>query len=672
MPRAVPRVPTSDAEARASRDSDGHIEASRGEHAGDRGSDGGGLPPWRRIARKVLIGLAIAVVGLYALYVLAANIALKTRIIRDAVGKFPSRSIEYSSAWTLWPGIVHVKDLHIRVQDSSQEFLIVLDDTVTDLDLLALTKRRLHARFVKTHGLSFRLRSRIDPRIDPSPVTYALPPIEGFDAVPFKDVSHYEPPPLGKELEKIFTFDLENVEVDGVREIWVDDYRVEGDGHVRGRLHLAPSRNLEVGRSELELTRGSMWVGKDVVIDDMKGKVAAEIGWFQVRSEYGADVLEHLTVVDAALDGHVSNYSFVEHRYLAGKGVELVGGEGRLHLDVHVRNGELINGTAIGLDAKDLELHFGNRHAKTSGVLAFDVKDREGAPEAQGRLTLTGTDLFVSGSAAEKTPTLTAAQAGIFARSRNLGLAKPFNDLLYSVDVPALKLGDLRVLQRFLPPASTFRIGKGTATAHLHLDATRVDGGGQAAIQVESKGAFVRYRDASLQGNVAIDLKLANLDLAKKSAILSHSTLDVTDVTFTDASKQEPAWWAHFDLEEAALHPAKKDKLTALVAIKMRDVRPILRTYAAGDNMPGWLAKMLTMENFFGRASLRLNDGFDLEDFRARSEDAGIGAQYHSHRGHVRGKILLEYKGLDVGLDIGDGGSKPVLLGAYDWYTGGK
>ena len=629
-------------------------------------------PRWQRITRKVLIGLAIAIVGLYVLYVVAANIAIKTRLVRNAINSFPKRSVEYSSAWTLWPGVVHVKDLRIRVQDTSEEFLFVLDDTVADIDLPALLKYRLHARWVKTHGLSFRFRTRIDPRTDPHPVTYALPPIEGFADVPFKDVDHYDPPPLAAELTKVFTFDLANVEADGVHEIWVDDYRVVGDGLTRGSLHLSPSRSLAVGASHFELLRGSMFVGKDVVVDDMKGQVDATLDWFQPRSAYGIEILEHLTSVDATLDAHAPDLAFIEHRYLAGKSVRLVGGAGPVHLDMHVRHGDLESGTVITHDAKGLELHFGNRSARLTTALRFEVEDREGAPEAQLHLAMTNVGLFVSGSLAEKTPTITATQAAIFARSKNLGLVKPFNDLLYSFDVPALTLADVRVLQRFLPPGTPLRLGKGSLVAHVHLDATRASGGGQATIAAKSDNVFLRYHDASLDGKVAIDLKLGNLMLATMSANASHSTIDLTDFVLTEGTKQQPPWWGHLELDGAAFHPMKKDVLATDVVLKLRDVRPILRTYAAGPGLPEWVAKLLPMENFQGRARLRFNDGIDVDDFRARSDDASVGMRYHAHHGHVKGQILVEDKGLDVGLDISDSGSKPVLLGAYDWYTGGK
>ena len=627
-----------------------------------------GLPPWRRRTRLGLRVFAIAIVSLYALYVVVANIAIKTRLVRDAILKFPKRSVEYGSAWTLWPGVVHVDDLHIRVRDSDFDFLIVVDHAVVDVDLPALMGRKFHARSVDAHGLSYRMRMRIDPKVEPPPVTYALPPIEGLEPVPYQDVP--KPPPLqGKEIEEVFVFDLENIQVDGVHEIWIDDYRWAGEGKVDGKFFLAPARSLAVGPAHVALTDGTLSLGSDSVLEHAGVDARVEVAWFQPRKAVGNEFFKHLSSIDAKIDGHIPSYDFVERRYVGVNGPHVSGGAGDLHLDAHLRDGVITDFTTLTLDAKDLTIEKDKLKAKSSVGVKVSVQDHDGAPEAAGMVTLIGAGVVLPDGGPNAT--LTASEAGLFARTKRLSLSdKPFDDLLYSVDIPQLKLVDLRYFQHLLPKGSPLRIEKGSIAAHVHLDAPLSGKGGQGSVQATCDDGKLSYNDAQLVGHVALDMKLTGVDTHTLDADLSHTTLDLHDVTLILSGDARPPWWGHLELATAKIRPKQKTTLTTHFAMKLRDLRPILSTYATDQGMPKWLTNVVAMEDFAANGDLRVGEGIDLDDFFSASDHASVDARYHSLKGHTKAALLVTWNGLTAGIDIDDSGASPVLIEPTSWFRG--
>lgn len=624
-------------------------------------------PRWQRWLKKLAIGLAIALVGLYVLYLVVGNVLLKTRVIRNAVSAWPSRSFEYGSAYTLWPGIVHVRDVHLRVRDSEIEFLMVIDEARVDLDLFALTHKVVHARSVQARGVSFRQRFRLDGADVAHRTTYALPPIEGFDQVPLKSNIYFGP--TDDAHYDLFTFDFEHVDVTGVRELWVQDYRFAGDAHAQGSFYLRPARKLTVGPASLDIYKGDMHLGPDPVMEGMTGTIHTTIDMFDPRSVTGAEVFDKFTFVDARIDARVPSYAFLEHRYLEGeKPPQLTGGAGSLHLDVRIRKGELESGTDVTLDQKNLGVHLpDSANVATSSQLSFSVKDVDGKPEASMRASLAPVDVRVKG--AEKYP-LRAPTLGVFARSKNLALRKPFNDLLYSIDVPQLEITDLRFFQHLV--GGKIAIGEGAALGKAHLDAQLASESGQGSLSISTHTASARFGDFAVSAMIGLDVKATRLDLSTFNCDLSHSTLDLREVVLTHGSKKEDPWWGKLELDKATLRPALATKLRAEASMVMRDVRPILATYLSTKGLPDWLPKLVTLENFQAHAKVRLGSYLDIDDFASQATNTEVDVRYHEIYTHKHGAIFVKWRDVQTGIEITDDGVKPILIGVREWFDAQK
>ncbi|HVR21618.1 MAG TPA: hypothetical protein VMS65_18010, partial [Polyangiaceae bacterium] len=119
---------------------------------------------WRRLLVAALGAVAIVA----ALYLLVANVVLRSRLLRDAVsgsslnfairGNSTELLLDYESAYSLFPGRVHVEGLRMRGRERTLEWQLTLDNADVALSLRDLLRRRFHATSVRSSGFSIQLR----------------------------------------------------------------------------------------------------------------------------------------------------------------------------------------------------------------------------------------------------------------------------------------------------------------------------------------------------------------------------------------------------------------------------------------------------------------------------------------------------------------------------------
>jgi hypothetical protein len=201
-----------------------------------------------RRARRALRNVAIALLGAWALYLVAVNVFVGTRLLRNLTSYDPGAlRVEYDRAYSILPGRIHVEGLRIRGRDSNVEWLLTIDRCDFGVVFRDLLQRRFHATHVRGDGLSLHARQR-RPTFTPDEAD-ALPPVDGFSDPPYASV----PPPAVTDAEyNLWSIWLEDVVADHVRDIWVDTLRYAGDARVSGRWYFRPVRWLEVGPARRE------------------------------------------------------------------------------------------------------------------------------------------------------------------------------------------------------------------------------------------------------------------------------------------------------------------------------------------------------------------------------------------------------------------------------------
>ncbi len=265
---------------------------------------------WRRalrLTRSTLAGIAIAVGGLLALYAVAMNVFLGTRLFRHLISYDPgSLLVDYDKAYSLWPGRIHVEGLVIRGRDHNVEWTLVLDRCDFGEHFADLLHRQFHAGPVTCDGLNLRLRRR--KAAWTAAEIAATPPVPGFSDPALPEPGPV-PPPLTDANYKLWSIRLDDVEARHVREIWVDTFRSAGDSEVLGRWLFRPQRWLEVGPAKVHVHPVEVGRGQVAALaTDVRGTLEVTVHPVDLLAVRSADIFHDVSVGGSvAADAHLTN-----------------------------------------------------------------------------------------------------------------------------------------------------------------------------------------------------------------------------------------------------------------------------------------------------------------------------------------------------------------------------
>jgi len=322
-----------------------------------------------------------AAAGLFLLTLVAANVVLSTRILRSALDKGPDKThIDYGSARSLWPGHLTVRNLRIRDRDLKAEWVIELDEARVSYSVLGLLSKKFHARTVRGRGLVFRARNRREPERAAREGSRHLPPIPGFSDPPTLRTGEKRPPRTGKE----WTVRVGNLAVDGVRQIWVDTARFDGDGRLTGGFSLRPKVEAEVFPTSLTVRRGRLSLGGAEVLVDLEAALDGLIRRWRPHESPGAAVVRF---VDGKVSFAARSAEKAElDRLLGGFGqIRLERGRLALHGDARLREALARGAVRFSSDdfaARIVDLKFAGKLSGRLAVARYDL--RTGAAELSG------------------------------------------------------------------------------------------------------------------------------------------------------------------------------------------------------------------------------------------------------------------------------------------------
>lgn len=314
------------------------------------------LPAWLRRA-------LVAVVALYALYLIAGNLFLNTSWGESAINRKPDRfQMHWESGRTWWPGRVSLAGVELQGQARRIAWQARAARVEGRIALLPLVQRRLHVPHVRAHEVHGGVR-RMDKELPPPP------PREG-----------------GWELK------FDRIASDSVRRAHFDALVLEGQGDAEvgfykqlrgGPMELMPSK---AGFRDARITRE----GIDIVRD---GALRAEFAIARHRREEAAGV-DKLLKTDARirLDGATSGMD-VRVDPQGGVAVKPVPGTGRARVDLGFARGALVPGSLVqwSMPVTGHDIAGAERNDALGIALAVDqdiVLKAVVPPRADGRLSL--------------------------------------------------------------------------------------------------------------------------------------------------------------------------------------------------------------------------------------------------------------------------------------------
>jgi hypothetical protein len=477
---------------------------------------------WRR-----LVAAALGIVATVAVsYLVIANVLLRTRLLRNAISSSPvsfaiggnssDLRLDYASAYSILPGRVHVEGLSIRGRERDVEWFLTLDHADVALSLLDLLKRSFHSRHVRSSGFTIRARLRLDPADATPEVVAALPPIPGFADPPLLDEGP-APPPLTDATYKLWMVDLEDVDVEHVREVWIHTVRSEGDTRVHGRWIFRPQRWLEVGPATVDANGVDVSYGTLPLAIGLRGSIVATVHPFDLREPTGLEVFDHVSS-SGQLRGRVNVADAL--RLLASRSaVRFTRCDAPLDAHVILDHGKLADGTRVRTEATDCEIE--------ADGLAFEAPIRTDVGVDGNLATI---DTRVTGLRVSRFRVEQASVASIEATvtSRHLQLAHLFDDARFALEVGGAQTNDLGRWKPYLPSTPTFVIRSAIVTADGHADGSLVERRGRAWLRLLARSLTVEHGSDQFAADVTTEAQLGEVSLSAAAGVATLAADDVT------------------------------------------------------------------------------------------------------------------------------------------------
>jgi hypothetical protein len=272
--------------------------------------------------RRWLKRAALVAIALAALWLLVVNVALNTPPLLSALNRRPDRfRLEWSAAWCVVPGRVHVHGLRLESRASRTGWAMEVDRAFGRIDLRALTDRTLRLRELHGEGVRSDLFVR---REEPAPRRAAAP--NARRRAPWR-----------------FAFD--SIELRHVRQVRFSGLRLTGDSTAAGALLIVPGREVKLERARFEMADAQLRQGSRVLVSRLRLAADAELGPYAPREHRGLGGWDFLTGSLTA-KGEVDDLPLVDRVRATGSH-----SPGALTAGLRVERGRLLPGSAVRLTA---------------------------------------------------------------------------------------------------------------------------------------------------------------------------------------------------------------------------------------------------------------------------------------------------------------------------------
>lgn len=621
------------------------------------------------MTRRRLYWMMGSVVGLIALCVaalfVAGNVFLKTDLAHEVINRRPEKlRVDYASARSPWPGRVVVEDFRIRGQTRKVQWEASADRLEGDIALMALVGKRFVASDVRGEGVVFRLRRRRDAFEELEVPASQTPPVSGLENPPERPPEEIYTLP---EDRRRWTVELRDWKLDDVGEIWIDQYRYRGRAEVEGGFTVRLKRTTRVRPTTLEFRGGNLVVGEETVAGGVEGVLSIESDRFRHREVRGIETISRFDVGLEAI-GNVRGVRFLNLYLEALPWLVFEEGGGELEADLQVADGSFRPGSSLRFRPSALVLRMLDYRARGSGRLDWAATERSGgSAELRTRF-----DDFSIERAGLGRPHVRGRGLTVAVTSGDLSIPPSFEGSVVRADLPVAEVPDFSFYNAYIPEAAGIEItgGSGTISGRFEL---RTDGGtGSGGLDLEGRDVRAAWEDGTITGDLRLRSRFPTIDLERRRFGLGGSTIRIEEGRILGggfAGGTAKPWWAEATLVTGSVEPGAETTLETSARFRMQDSRPIVGLFALAKGLPGWIQRAVRVDDVHGRARLRVGPGFvDLERFRVEGERLAARGGLRFAEGNRRGRLLLTYRGLDLGVALRGEESDYKLIDAVEWY----
>ncbi len=578
-------------------------------------------------------------------------------------------AIELVAADSFWPGLVEVEGLVVRGQTPRIDWEVELERGRGQLALLPLLARRVVFRAIEAQGVTVKTRRRRaegEPAAEHAPALRPLPARSAPREVSARGEGASSPRPSR------WSFEFRNVRVDDVREVVLDESAFSGRASGRGGFAIRSGDGVaQIFPSEIELDGVELRYQGEPLGRALGGRLELEVEPWRYREVRGRALLPHISG-RAALAGTLDDGALTGELLRRAPWVEVNAQQVPLEADLRLERGRLRDGSKLTIAAAPRRI--GLLDFAIDGVYAFELTVADGlfsAPEVHWSATF---DDFRVRFGAEPEPLLVGSGLALVGRSRDADLSRLAETTELSVELGRARLPDLRRLAAWLPPSSELELLEGSGEVDGRAAVRLSDRALSGKIALRFEPARLRWADLELGGRITSELVLAGGDLEARRFDVTGTRLELSDFTAPKLATKTTAtpigWWADVSLGESELALGPPVSLAGEFSARMRDTGPLVAFLELRRDLPSWAERALTVEKARATGRFRARPGlFNLEELATAAFGAQLRARLDFAGAERRGKLLVSWRRLAIGVGLVGNERKVHLRDAEEWFA---
>jgi hypothetical protein len=614
----------------------------------------------RPVAQRVALALLVIIASFAVVYLIAANVILRTRFLRDVVSRGDGVELNYASAYSVWPGLVHLRSLSLEVQDYGIQFAVLADSGVVKVSLHDLLLRRFHATRVDLQGLAFRLRPKVQPSEAKSARVAAFPPIAGFADPPLVDGP--KPPPTPDAEYDLWQVSIDDVHAE-LRELWFMEYRYLGTGRVaRGGFRVQPGRAFAIYPAQVLLGRGVLSVGDAVAVQRLELDLQGYVDSTDVRQVRGAALAEKVSGrIDLNAHG-IQLGAFDSH---AGERRPRVSGTADLNLAASVSAGRIDPQGQAELTADRLSIS--TPVGKLSGSLTSNWRS---LPDGRQEWVTTSPRLSLTSSSPERGPTLEAPRLALVLQGETIGSAPSVRELDF--DAPELVVPSLEWAKRWVQLAGAPIEVAGRIEGRAHL--SFVSGRGPAArvhLRLKDGALATESVRAALGGRIDAEIEPA---VGAGAGSAGRVDVELDGVEVERVRQRTKPFRATVRLPDVKISLEPELAFSTGVTAYANPADSLLSVALGSPMLEDLAADVFDLRRLEAQAQLNVNRrAVRFELARAKSgELTGSGYWQRPATGGARGAFLISSKVANVGISLVGSDTETAWFVGDDWLASGR
>ena len=620
--------------------------------------------------RKIVIAAVVAELG----YVIIFNLALQLPLTQSLINQIkPEKfNISWENAWTWYPFRFHIRNASGSGQSRSQQWEFETEAVSASIDVSPLLFKRVWISNVKVSNTRYYQRPRLKPDKDYTELVPFYPPIRG------REVTDAVTTP--KKKKKPWHVDIEGIGLDGQFYYWVHQFKGQARGTLKADLDVVSRGGLfSLSAPEIDLSLGQHRINGAEIFrhGELSGALVFEP--FVPRQNRGINLLRYL-LLDAEIGIQVNSLAFVNQFTRNFKEMSL-GGTGQVEGRLHLERGRVLEGTGLSVVTDDLKLEFMSHMISGDGAVQIDV---DSTVRNQFHMDVRFNNLVMHQGGGAQLFTglglrLTYKSAGDLFRvgrgsdtTENLAVPTPKREYELGLQIPTARVDDMSAFNYYLPEGSPFKFSKGTADLKADVQFEPRDAGG--FLRLKADGMQAQIDEQTIRTNFSADISLVGGVPENRLFDISGTELRLDDVEVKgeNDSFDQKNWATVIDFTQAELVFVKPLSLKTRAKLHMTDSRPIVAMLGNKKDQPGWVKKMLTIDDVKGVINLDMaDDRVLIPDAFIDSEKIDVGAKGIIKEGLNDGVIYARYKKLDFVVKYTDGKRNIDLIrarGKFDEY----